>query len=127
MSTFILLTYRYMKLFMFYAITMNNIKILLGKRIKEIREKRGFTQQELAEKVGIDQRNLSKIECGVTFPSKNLCEIACALEIEISELFNFEHHELNTEEKKEFIKNSLNKLDEKQIEIIFRLIRTLHF
>lgn len=106
---------------------MNNIKILLGKRIKEIREKSGLTQQELAERVGIDQRNLSKIECGVTFPSKNLCEIANALEIEMSELFNFEHHELNSEEMKNFIRNSLDKLDEKQIELIFRLIRTLHF
>ena len=31
---------------------MNRIKELLGKRIKELREKRGYTQQQLAEKVG---------------------------------------------------------------------------
>ena len=51
---------------------MNRIKELLGRRIKELREKRGYTQQQLAEKIGIDQRNLSKIECGITFPSKSL-------------------------------------------------------
>ena len=45
----------------------NNIKVLLGKRIKELRNKRGFTQEFLAEKIGVGQRNLSKIECGNNF------------------------------------------------------------
>ncbi len=43
-----------------------NKNILLGKKIKEIKKKRGLTQDFLAEKVGIDAKHLSRIECGKT-------------------------------------------------------------
>ena len=48
---------------------MKDIKILLGKRIKELRKKLNISQQELAEKINVDARNLSNIECGISFPS----------------------------------------------------------
>ena len=73
----------------FYPKVMNRIKELLGRRIKELREKRGYTQQQLAEKIGIDQRNLSKIECGITFPSKSLPELSRCLQISLPQLFDF--------------------------------------
>ena len=44
-----------------------DIKKLLGRRIKELRESKDLTQEQLAEKIGIGQRNLSKIECGNNF------------------------------------------------------------
>ena len=46
---------------------MNNIKKLLGKRIKIHREKAKLTQEQLAEKIGINSRSLSLIECGSNF------------------------------------------------------------
>ena len=69
-----------------------DIKILLGKRIKELRKQQNFTQEQLAEKMNIDQRNLSKIECGNNFiTSDTLSRIVTALNIEPSELFLFKH------------------------------------
>ena len=69
------------------------IKKLLGKRIKEIRNKRGFTQEYLAEQIGVGQRNLSKIECGNSFvTSETLANIVKALNIEAKELFDFNHN-----------------------------------
>ena len=44
-------------------------KQLLGMRIKEFREKRKFTQDKLAEIVGIDPKHLSRIENGRNYPS----------------------------------------------------------
>ena len=44
-----------------------DIKQLLGKQIKELRVQRGYTQEYLSEKIGIGQRNLSKVECGNNF------------------------------------------------------------
>lgn len=105
---------------------MNEIRLLLGKRIKELREKRDLTQQELAELVGIDQRNLSKIECGVTFPSRALGDIARALNINLPDLFDFEHIEVTPVQMKEFIRNSVNDLDDNYVTVLYRLIRTLH-
>ena len=68
-----------------------DIKILLGKRIKELRTKRGLTQEKLSEIVGVGQRNLIKIECGKTFlTSDTLSKLLIALEVEAKELFDFE-------------------------------------
>lgn len=41
----------------------------IGKAIKDLRKKRGFTQKELAFKVGLQQGHLSRIEKGDVRPS----------------------------------------------------------
>lgn len=70
-----------------------DIKKLLGKRIKEIRTRQGLTQENLAEKIGVGQRNLSKIECGSNFvTSETLARILSALNVEAKELFDFNHN-----------------------------------
>ncbi len=105
---------------------MIEIKCMLGKRIKELREKRGLTQQELSELAGIDQRNLSKIECGVTFPSKSLAELAKALDISLPHLFEFEHVILTPKGMRETIKSRLEQLKDDDIKIIYRLVNTMY-
>ena len=80
------------------------IKKLLGQRIKELRIKKGFTQEQLSEKLNIGQRTLSKIERGNTFVSaETLAKIITALEVEPTELFNFKHLDEKEELKKELI------------------------
>ena len=44
-----------------------DIKKLLRKRIKELRQRKGLTQEQLAEMIDVGERNLSKIECGNNF------------------------------------------------------------
>lgn len=46
---------------------MDDIKTLFGKKVKELRIKKKMSQEELAEKIDIAKRNLSKIECGKSF------------------------------------------------------------
>ena len=83
----------------------NEIKKLLGKRIKEIRIKRGLTQEKLAELVGVGERNLSKIECGDNFVTADtLSNILSALEIKPKELFDFEHNQEKENLKQELLK-----------------------
>ena len=38
---------------------MENLKVLLGKRIREFRKAKNYTQEELAEKIGIGTNNIS--------------------------------------------------------------------
>ena len=45
-----------------------DIKVLLGKRIREYRQKYRMTQFELAEKLEIDDKHLSRIELGKNMP-----------------------------------------------------------
>ena len=46
---------------------MNNNNF--GKRLKELRKAKGFTQEVLAEKAEIDEKHLSRIENGKFFPT----------------------------------------------------------
>ncbi len=41
----------------------------IGKMIRELRISSGYTQEQLAEKIGIDNKHLSKIEKGIHIPS----------------------------------------------------------
>ena len=105
---------------------MDRIKELLGKRIKELREKRGYTQQQLAEKAGIDQRNLSKIECGITFPSKSLGELARCLQVSLPQMFEFEHLKINDVEKKALLKRIIDELDHEELKMAYKILMSIY-
>ena len=104
---------------------MKDIKILLGKRIKELRKGLNISQQELAELIDIDQRNLSNIECGITFPSKTVPEIASALKVTLPELFDFEHLRLNSSYMRDYIISSLESISDENLKIIYRVIKAM--
>ncbi len=73
---------------------MKSMKELLGARIKELRKARGFSQEQLAELVGVEPKHISRIEVGGSYPSLNRVElIAVALGSQIKDLFDFMHLE----------------------------------
>ena len=85
----------------------SDIKKLFGRKIKELRIKRGYTQEHLAELIGVCERNLSKIECGCNFvTSETLNKILIALNIEAHDLFNFKHNN-DTENLKSELLNAI--------------------
>lgn len=85
----------------------------IGRRIKEIRKKRGLSQEKLSELVDIEQNTLSYIETGNNFcTAETLEKIITALEIEPQELFDFGHFKSNDELLNE-INHILNKNPEK--------------
>ncbi|MDI1265008.1 MAG: helix-turn-helix domain-containing protein [bacterium] len=57
-----------------------------GEIIKEAREKRNMSQKDLADRVGISQPAIKKIEAGDTQQSKFLARIAQILELDLSTL-----------------------------------------
>ena len=70
------------------------LKKKLGKRIKEIRLSRNIPQEYVAEVLGINPSNYSRIETGYSYPrSENLEKICEVLEVSPKELFDFEHLE----------------------------------
>ena len=67
------------------------IKKLFGKKLKEYRIKMDFTQEELAEKIGISSKSLSQIELGNNFVSAETLEAICtALNISPKNIFDFD-------------------------------------
>lgn len=69
---------------------IDDIKLKLGKRIKEIRIKGGYSQEELASLAKLHRTYISDIERGGRNVSvENIEKIARALKIEPSELLKF--------------------------------------
>ena len=93
---------------------MESIKNLFGKRIKELRKERSLTQEKLAELIGIDTRNLIKIENGQTFPRVNtLDKLIEVFDITPDEILKTDHLK-DTEYLKRKIIDKLNS-DEKLV------------
>lgn len=110
---------------MYYGVKMNDIKKLLGKRIKELRKTCNLSQLELAEKANIDQRSLSHIECGDTFPSRSLLDLAVALNVEVSELFDFNHINVDIKTMAKYVQANIEKLTPENIVTVYRLVKIL--
>jgi transcriptional regulator with XRE-family HTH domain len=60
---------------------------LFGARLRELRLKRGLSQQGLAELVGIPQTHVSAMEVGIKFPNLlTVLRLAVALECKVTDL-----------------------------------------
>jgi len=69
---------------------MDDIKKLLGKRIREIRKSKNLTQEKLAEMIEIGFSSLSYIETGRNYPSPETLQKICKVfNVEPCELFKF--------------------------------------
>ena len=65
-----------------------DLKEMIGSRIQEIRNKKGITQDQLSEKVGISSKYLSSIERGKENPTLNtILKLAQSLEVKPDHFF----------------------------------------
>ncbi len=102
------------------------IKTLLGKKIKTLRIKRGLTQSELSNMIGISQRSLSGIEIGKNFfTAETLEKLLKSLNVEIDELFSIKQLKEPSILKKELVEKILNENDEDKIRTIYKVVDVL--
>lgn len=65
-----------------------NLQELFGKRVRELRQEQGLSQEALAFKAGIDRTYMTSIENGKRNVSiQNIEKVITALEITIKEFF----------------------------------------
>ena len=104
---------------------MNQAKI--GKFIAELRKEKGLTQEQLAEKLGVTSKSISRWENGKTMPDLSLMKPLCnELEITINDLLSWEKIEKPNYQAKfeENILNTINYTDKKinKIKLIFKVV-----
>lgn len=64
--------------------------MLVGKRVKELRNKLGISQEELAARAELDRTYITSVECGKRNISiVNIERLAKALNVSLHEFFNF--------------------------------------
>lgn len=101
----------------------DNSLILLGKRIRELRTKRGLSQERLSELCGVSSRHISEMERGESNPSFQIMEqVTSALGISMKDLFDFEHLR-NEEELREEAIAVVKNIEFDKLGIIWRIIR----
>lgn len=68
------------------------LQLLVGKRIKLLREQKNIPQQDLAAKCNIEKSNFSRLEAGNTNPTiYTLYKIAKNIGVSVSELTKIEN------------------------------------
>ena len=101
---------------------MTDTKKQIGARIKALRKQAGLTQEQLAERVGLDTRHLSRLEVGRHFPSLDSLEkIAAALNVPLVEFFRFPDQE-GLDTLREYLANFAENGSESQIRLAVKVI-----
>jgi len=73
-----------------------NEKVLLGRRIRSLRNIKEWTQEKLGVEAGISYKFIGEIERGLQNPSfETLVKIAAALGVALPDLFRFEQETLD--------------------------------
>ena len=90
--------------------------MVIGEKITELRKKYNYTQENLAEKIGVTRQTLSNWESNITSPDLNQASLLCKeLKININDLLD---NELELDVK-DNLNNILNKLVGKKVILNF--------
>ncbi|MBS6603389.1 MAG: helix-turn-helix transcriptional regulator [Brachyspira sp.] len=96
-------------------------KVLIGKKLKQIRISRGISQEQLSEMIYLSPRQMSIIETGNSYPSLDtFIRIAEKLEFDINEFFNVNIK--RTDETREKVLEQIKTIDGKHLALISDLI-----
>ena len=102
-----------------------NKKQMLGSRIKELRKRKGFTQEQLSEKMEINSKYLSSIERGNENPTLNtLIKLSEALEVDSGEIFSHIQIE-DPGERKSMIISLLDQADDEQLKLASKILSAI--
>ena len=103
---------------------MGNFQKQFGLRLRELRKRKGLTQENLAELLSIGVRSFGKIETGNSFPSTETLEkIINVFEISPVELFDFEHLQ-SKDSLKDLIFDMVNSNPDK-VQDIYKVVKAL--
>lgn len=104
-----------------------NLKKSFGQNLQKYRKYRGLTQEQLAELIGVDVTSISSVETGKYFPSAdNLSKLVDVLQIQYSDLFEFDSN-LSNEEILEDIITMLSsfKTDKKRLYAVRNFVKSI--
>lgn len=108
-------------IYTFIEVIMDITKEIIGKKIKQIRIEKGFSQEKLSEKIDISPRQMCTIENGNSYPSiETFVKISKILEIDINNFFNITPG--NNNKLREEIYTLLQISSEKELYLIKDLI-----
>ena len=98
---------------------------LLGLRIRELRKSVKLSQEKLSEIISVDPKHMSRIELGKSFSSLDTLEaIARTLKVEIKDLFDFSHLEVQADDKKR-LDDLLEDVSQDKVTLIYKMVKAM--
>lgn len=105
---------------------MNQIQI--GAFLKELRREKGITQEELAEKLGVSGRTISRWETGSNMPDISLLvEIAEFFDVSIPEIIKGERKSENMQEEVKEVAETMSDYASAEKERLVKSVRNMSF
>ena len=102
-----------------------DLKQMIGARIKEIRIKRGITQDQLSEQMEINPKYLSSIERGKENPTLNtLIKICQSLDVELDQIFRFVEIE-DPDTRKSLIMSLLDEASDEELKLAYKILSAI--
>lgn len=99
----------------------------MGRRIRALRNAKGWSQQELGNQADINYKFLGEIERGLQNPTVNiLVKISKALNVDLPELFRFEHEIVGRKEIEAQIKQIFKTIPESDLRNMLMLLQALY-
>jgi len=102
-------------------------KRVLGRRLKTLRKRAALTQEDLAERAGINPKYISGIERGRENPTLDtLLRLARELRVQPVELFDFDLEGMTAAGMKKAATELLKRLDPETLRHALRLLRAAY-
>lgn len=73
------------------------LKVMFGKRLRQLRKKSGLSQEKLAEKMGMSVDQIGHLERGNATTFDTLEKLAEKLDVEVKDLFDFSEIDFHLE------------------------------
>lgn len=101
-------------------------KVALGRRLKALRKRLGWSQEHFAERVGISTQYVSNIERGKENPTLDLLlRLAEALKVSPAEMFDFEAEGLERKSLQAGIRRLAETKDPERLRIALKVLRAI--
>jgi transcriptional regulator with XRE-family HTH domain len=102
-----------------------NVKQMIGMRIAEIRNLKGFTQEQLAGKMEISSKYLSSIERGKENPTLDtFIKLSESLGVNIEDIFRSIQIE-DSGKRKSLVTSLVNKADADQLKLVYKILSVI--
>jgi transcriptional regulator with XRE-family HTH domain len=99
-------------------------RIMVGRRIKELRKARGLSQEALAEKMDGHPKYLGSVERGEQNPTiEFLMKLASALKVDLVSLFDYQWQRMSETELKRKLHAMVEKADLERLRELLALMK----
>ena len=104
---------------------MDNVRVLVGQRIRNLRKERGWSQEELGERADLHHTYVGAVERGEKNASiDTLDKIADALAIEMVDLFTLTEGQVNADKLRAYIIEEVKESPPGTLKVIAALLQT---